>query len=291
MEAVPQALLAEVRDRYGVVADTGEAVGAGSASKLWRLDSKPPVVVRLSQYYTVPDQQWSCRVAAEFAGRVPEVIPALVGADGESVFVWQGQPVTVWPFVPGTPLDSQNLDQLRQAAGLLAQLHQAAHEFQGLSVGRLVERDDSEAEGLLPDRELDQWLRAWHANSGDQPVGWMHRDFFPGNVLCRDGQIVGLVDWDEAEWGPLINELASAVWEFAKSPSSDALVLEHAREFLAEYQRAGGPVRPSNALTPLMRERLRRDIAFWRRVQAADPVEDQAKVAAFRALRNVRLLP
>lgn len=291
MQALPETLLAEVRDRYGVVADSAEAISGGTASKLWRLDSEPSVVVRLSQYYQLPDQQWSCRVAAEFAGELSEVIPPLVGFDGEAVFSWQGRPITVWPFVMGERLDRRNRVELRQAARLLARLHMSARAFPSLGEGKPPERDDSEAERLLPDRELDRWLQSWRDHSDDRQAGWMHRDFFPGNVLCRDGQIVGLVDWDEVEWGPLTNELAWSVWEFGRSLAGDALDLDHALEFLSEYRRAGGPVRPTNDLIPLIRARLRSDIAFWRRVNAADPAEDRAKVAAFSALRHVSLVP
>ncbi|TCC24374.1 hypothetical protein [Kribbella sindirgiensis] len=67
--------------------------------------------------------------------------------------------------------------------------------------------------------------------------------------------------------------------------------LDHAQEFLSEYQQAGGPVRPSTALIPLIRARLRSGIAFWRRVQAADPAQDQAMTTAFETLRHVRWDP
>lgn len=288
MQTAPEALLAEVRDRYGIVADSAEAVGGGTASKLWRLHAEPSVVVRLSKYYPLADQRRSCRVAAEFASEIPEAIAPLKGSDGEAVFLWQGQPITVWPFVTGAPLDRQSPAERRQAARLLARLHKSAHAFPSLGEGKAPERDDTKAKQWLPDPELDEWLQSWQDRSDDQ-VGWIHRDFFPGNVLCRDGQIVGLVDWDEVEWSPLINELAWSVWEFGKSPAGDALVLDNALEFLSEYERAGGPVQPSSALIPLIRSRLRSGIAFWRGVQAADPAEDQAQVAAFSALRHVQL--
>ncbi|MBM7784907.1 phosphotransferase enzyme family protein [Tenggerimyces flavus] len=290
MQAIPEGLLSAVADRYGVVAGSAEALGGGSASKVWRLDSVPPVVVRVSQYYQLKDLQRSCRVADEFSRTIPEAIRPLVGTDGEPAFLWDGQPVTVWPFVDGLPLDRQDLTQLRQAARLLGRLHKAALECSGLGDGQAPDRDDSEAARLLPDAELDEWLRSWHDNqAAEEQIGWMHRDFFPGNILCRQGEIVGLVDWDEVEWGPLIAELAIAVWQFGKSPPGDTLLLDRALEFLTAYRQAGGPVQPSNSLIPLMRERLRRDIAFWRRVKAADPVEDEAKVSAFVSLRRVLL--
>lgn len=290
MAVLPEGLLAEVRDRYGIVADSGSPIDGGTASTLWRVDSDPAVVVRLVQYYQLADQRWSCRVAAEFARHIPEAVAPLTGSDGEAVFLWHGQPVTVWPFVAGTPLDRHNAAERRQAAHLLARLHTAARSLPHLGEGTASERDDTDAQRLLPDADLDAWLLA-RRDLRDEHVGWVHRDYFPGNVLCRDGRIVGLVDWDEVEWSPLINELAWSVWEFGKSSAGDSLVLDHATAFLAEYEVAGGPVRPSNDLIPLMRARLRTGIAFWRRVQAADPGEDAAQVAAFAALRDVRLVP
>ncbi|WP_141858501.1 hypothetical protein [Kribbella jejuensis] len=89
------------------------------------------MVIRLSQSgpaerianrsdYRLPEQQWSYSVAAEFAGKVPEVIAPLVASDGEAAFVWHGRPITVWPFVMGASLDRRNSVELRRAAHLLA---------------------------------------------------------------------------------------------------------------------------------------------------------------------------
>jgi aminoglycoside phosphotransferase (APT) family kinase protein len=294
MDAIPEGLLSAVGDRYGVAAEGAEALVGGTGSKVWRLDSVPRVVVRLSQYFQLEDLQRSCRIAGEFSGVVPEAIQPMIGSGGESAFLWDGQPVTVWPFVDGLPLDRQDLAQLRNVARLLARLHEAALSCRGLGDGRPPDRDESEAAHLLPDGELDQWLRSWHDNhAADEQVGWMHRDFFPGNILCRQGEIVGLVDWDEVEWGPLITELAWSVWEFGKSPTGDTLLLDRALEFLGAYRRAGGPIEPSNSLIPLIRDRLRRGVAFWSRVYAeghdVDPSDIQAMAAAFASLRGVRL--
>lgn len=287
MRAIPEGLLSEVRDRYEVVAGGVEALVGGTASILWRLDSDPPVVVRMSQYYQLEDLRWSCRVASEFAGMVPEAIRPLVGADGEPAFLWDGRPVTVWPFVDGQPLDRQDLAQLRQAARLLGRLHKAALGCPSLGEGAIPDRDDSEAASLLPDDELDEWLRSWRGRyAAEEQLGWMHRDFFPGNILYRQGEIVGLVDWDEVEWGPLSAELAWSVWEFGKSPTGDALLRDHALEFLTAYRQEGGPVRPSDTLIPLIRDRLRRSLAFWRRVQAIDPTDERPEVSAFESLRR-----
>ncbi len=225
---------------------------------------------------------------------IPEAIQPLVGSDGESAFLWGGHPVTVWPFVDGAPLNRQDLEQLRQAARFLGRLHKAALACPGLGDGQSPVRDDFDAVRLLPDGELDEWLRSWHdSDAAREQVGWMHRDFFPGNILCRQGMIVGLVDWDEVEWGPLITELAISVWEFGKSPTGDTLLLDPAMEFLTAYRQAGGPVQPSDSLIPLIRARLRHGVAFWSRLQAdgheVDHIDIQALASAFASLRRVRL--
>jgi Ser/Thr protein kinase RdoA (MazF antagonist) len=296
VDVTPEELLATVRDRYGVVAEASEArpLVGGTASKVWRLASAPPVVVRLSPYLPLKDLQRTCGVAGEFSRRVREATEPVAGSDGELAFLWDGQPVTVWPFVDGRPLDRLDLVLLQRAARLLARLHEAALARPGLGDGRPPDRDETEARRILPDDELDEWLRSWHDTwASDEQVGWMHGDFFPGNILCRQGEIVGLVDWDEAHWGPLVTELAWSVWEFGRSPTGDTLLPDRALEFLAAYRRAGGPVQPSNSLIPLIRDRLRRGVAFWRRVQAdgyqLDLAEDQARVAAFESLRHLRL--
>jgi aminoglycoside phosphotransferase (APT) family kinase protein len=293
MEAIPEGLLSAVGDRYGVEAGSARVLIGGTASKVWRLNSVPPVVVRLSQYYQLRDLQRTCRIAGEFSRAVPEAIQPLVGSDGTPAFLWNGEPVTVWPFVDGLPLDRQDLAQLRQAARLLARLHEAALTCPGLGDGQTPNRDESEAAHLLPDGELDEWLRSWHANNAaDEQIGWMHRDFFPDNILCRNGEIVGLVDWDEVEWGQLITELAWSVWEFGKSATGDTLLVDRALEFLTAYRRARGPVQPSDSLIPLLRDRLRRGVAFWSRIRADGydvDIDIHAMASAFASLRGVRL--
>lgn len=216
MQAIPEGLLSAASERYRVAPSSTAALSGGSASNVWRLDSVPPVVVRVSQYYQLKDLQRSCQVASAMSRMIPEAIAPLIGSDGEAAFLCDGLPVTVWSFVDGAPLDRQNLVQLRQAAGLLGRLHKAVLACPGLGDGQSPDRDDSAAVRLLPDGELDEWLRSWReGDAAREHVGWMHRDFFPDNILCRQQEIVGLVDWDEVEWGPMITELAISVWEFA----------------------------------------------------------------------------
>ncbi len=117
----------------------------------------------------------------------------------------------------------------------------------------------------------------------------MHGDFFWRNLLCRQGRIVGLIDWDDAWCGRLIIELAWATWEFGKSPEGDALRRDRATEFLTSYREAGGPAQPTTDLIPIIRERLRRDLAFFRRVAAmGHPIDPVGRAGEVRRLRLAR---
>ena len=49
------------------------------------------------------------------------------------------------------------------------------------------------------------WERAIEVFLGDVPahdVGFIHRDFHPGNVLWKTGRLTGVVDWQSASIGP-----------------------------------------------------------------------------------------
>jgi hypothetical protein len=122
----------------------------------------------------------------------------------------------------------------------------------------------------------------------------MHGDFFHGNILCgSSNRVAGLIDWDDAQHGPLITELASATWEFACAPDRDTLAIASARDFLTTYAQAGGPVQPCQDIVPLIRVRLRSSITFFRGLQARGHElnldNEQASIAAFTALRHLTL--
>jgi Ser/Thr protein kinase RdoA (MazF antagonist) len=250
--------------------------------------------VRISRYQELPDVIRTGRIADQLARTVPEVVAPLTDSAAETAFQWEGRPVSVWPFVEGRELDRHDAELIKQAARLLARLHRAGTGRPDDTGHRGIpgEGNAEAAAKLVPDRELDDWLRAWRdAASRDDPHGVMHGDFFWRNILCRDGSIVALIDWEEAWRGSFIIELAWSIWEFGKSPEGDALLPDRATEFLTAYRQAGGPAQPSSDLIPIVRERLRRDIAFFRWTASMghkiDSVDEQAKFDAFASLAHV----
>lgn len=297
---IPDDLAAELRHRYGLSGRTRDVASGLSASTMWRLDSAPPVMVRVSEHWPPLDQvQRSCAVAASFARVMTQVPAPLVGLDGAPAFLWHERPVAVWPFIDGHLLDRDDPAQRRLAARLLADLHRAALNVDGPSPDPTVATyatrpPEPTPEGVPADPELDDWLHNWRNRSRIRELhGWMHGDYFHGNIICGGNAVAGLIDWDDAQHGPLITELAAATWEFACTPARDTLAIEDVRDFLTTYARAGGPVRPCQDIIPLIRVRLRGSISFFRRLQAhghiLDIANERAGIAAFTSLRHLSL--
>ena len=68
---------------------------------------------------------------AHAAERLPEAVPPLAADDGETVFLFDGHPISLSPFVEGDWLDREDLDQVQASARLLARLHAAMADWRG----------------------------------------------------------------------------------------------------------------------------------------------------------------
>lgn len=59
----------------------------------------------------------------------------------------------------------------------------------------------------------------------------LHGDFWPGNVLCRDGRIVAVIDWEDAKTGDPLADLANSRLEILWAFGRDAM-----HNFTQHYQ-------------------------------------------------------
>jgi len=63
------------------------------------------------------------------------------------------------------------------------------------------------------------------------PSGLLHGDFWPGNTLWRDGQLVGIIDWEDAAFGDPLADVANGrleiLWAFG---------IEAMQHFTQQYQ-------------------------------------------------------
>ncbi|WP_194835539.1 phosphotransferase enzyme family protein [Nocardia sp. XZ_19_369] len=238
----------------------GERLHGGEESAAYRVGD---VVVRIGALDRDPAEvEWCNSIAVATARTVPEAVAPLPRADGSTVQLVAGRPITVWPLIEGQWASSEDPVQFAEAARLLARVHRALADHRPpprpkqsfLEIGL-----DGAPSPELPDPDLDRWLAEFSRTARPHPL---HGDYYEGNLLARDGHVTAVLDWDEALVAAPEVELASAALEFADVLGRD---LADAREFVDHYHAEGGTVGQLDdlALAQLMRHRLRREAVYF----------------------------
>jgi aminoglycoside phosphotransferase (APT) family kinase protein len=125
-------------------------------------------------------------------------------------------------FAPASPTD-----MLHQMATQLARIHRSAitSEFGFLrrrndSVGRTVLQSPARLDGTLDEPRLRSALTAlwpWPQYNAD---ALLHGDYWPGNLLWKGGKLVAVLDWEEAEVGDPLADVAVSrldiLWAFGE---------------------------------------------------------------------------
>ncbi len=143
-----------------------------------------------------------------------------------------GQPCDrfAWPWmiatwIDGVPGDELELEHYGHTASTLAtflrQLHAPApsdapqNPYRGVP---LVDRTTSLEERLPKVRDhvdiestIELWHRALDAPAWEGPLLWTHGDFHPGNLVYRDGELVGVVDFGDLGAGDPATDLAGGL--------------------------------------------------------------------------------
>jgi aminoglycoside phosphotransferase (APT) family kinase protein len=139
-----------------------------------------------------------------------------------------GTPCVVIEFIEGqtefAPVDLQSF--IAQFAAQLARLHQVDRstldlpflkDLNAVIAQRLSERPDVLDETLSEGRVRDALEAAWPWAQHNAPV-LLHGDYWPGNLLWREGQLAAVVDWEDAIIGDPLADVAIArletLWAF-----------------------------------------------------------------------------
>ncbi|GGS62324.1 phosphotransferase enzyme family protein [Nonomuraea spiralis] len=268
----------------------GGRLHGGEESAAYRLGDR---VLRIGPAVRgVAESEWCHAVARHAAAALPEAVAPLTTAEGATVVVVDGRPISCWPYVEGDWPDSDVPAQREAGARLLARLHRA---LAGCRTGpRPVPAfqesglygDPPEDAAGLPDPALDRWLARFHAG---HPVRHpLHGDFYTGNTLARDGRIVAVLDWDETFVGAPELELAAAALEWGDDVTGPS------KEFVAAYHEEGGTAAPldDESLAQLVRHKLRREYAYFHKAARSGVAHDaedleyhRARVELFHRLR------
>lgn len=126
--------------------------------------------------------------------------------NGQALHELAGRPACLIEFLTGVSVTTPTTEHCHSVGQALAQLHLAAADFpqarpNDLSVDgwrRLASAVRANADSISPglrslvDSALTDITRAWPS---ELPSGAIHADLFPDNVLVRDDEVTGLIDF------------------------------------------------------------------------------------------------
>ena len=270
-----------------------QKLDGGYECDVWQVDS---LIVRICpEWRTDGELRWVYDLVAHCAQHIPQVIAPIKTKDGEDFIRIDNRPVLVFPYIDGSG-DSM---LIAESARMLANIHKTAMRWLQRQPPRPASHQSApqvlsmeHIPDYIKDPELDTWLDTVYAEM-PKTMGVIHGDFYRGNILCKDGQITGIIDWDECRVGPIIEEVAWSMWEFCQIESRDDLDMEKTRIFLQAYQEvnSGLPSTEYQAIIPLIRSHLRYEIL---RSLAAEQNgydwDEDYRQQEIRAFKNLRLL-
>jgi aminoglycoside phosphotransferase (APT) family kinase protein len=150
-------------------------------------------------------------------------------------------PYLVIEYVEGEPMIAPaDLDDFaRQLAAQLAKIHalhgsRADLSFLPRQAERLA-RTSAARPSILNDSLDVERIRevlepVWPLPQTNEPV-LLHGDFWPGNILCREGRIAAVIDWEEAEIGDPLSDVAISRLDLLWAFGMDAM-----HDFTARYK-------------------------------------------------------
>jgi aminoglycoside phosphotransferase (APT) family kinase protein len=207
-------------------------VAEGFDNSLWRLGDD--LVVRVPRRasaveLTLNELRWLPVIAARVSLRTP--LPLLAGVPHEG-FPW---PWSITSWIDGVSGDEFDLDDNAHSAIAMAtflrQIHVDAppdaprNPFRGVA---LSTRTDVVFERLAQVRDIvgdDYLLPLWEecvsAPRWSGPPQWLHGDFHPGNIVYRDGELVGVIDFGDLCAGDPATDLAGGLMSLPLSALDD----------------------------------------------------------------------
>ena len=146
-------------------------------------------------------------------------------------------PYVVIEFIEGAPAfnPTDPDDLMLQLATHLAQIHRVDATKLDLaflpSLGKGFGPRPAILDHTLDEGQIRDRLESIWPISPQNRASLLHGDFWPGNVLCRDGRIVAVIDWEDAKTGDPLADLANSRLEILWAFGRDAM-----HSFTQHYQ-------------------------------------------------------
>ena len=176
------------------------------------------------------------------AGQIPDKA-------GNRVGVYQGKPFSLFEFLDGEPIESPDVQHQAQMIKAAANLQRLTNGCQppyaeyrwNYDTELCSELAQVEAQKLGTEDAFEKF--AWVEDQlsalelpGDCPKGVCHCDFHFSNVLFKDDRMVGLIDFDDANYTYLGFDLVGLIDYWAWSHQADGLNFEKARWIADSYE-------------------------------------------------------
>jgi aminoglycoside phosphotransferase (APT) family kinase protein len=149
----------------------------------------------------------------------PAVVLAYI--EGETVFALADIP----DLLPQFARQLAAIHRIDRASHDIAFLPDHAAHWGSIIGHRPARLDDSLSEGRIRDALEAAW--PWTQRNTSC---LLHGDYWPGNILWRDGQLVGIVDWEDAAIGDPLADIAISRLDLLWAFGMDAMV-----RFTCEY--------------------------------------------------------
>jgi len=185
----------------------------------------------------------------EFLIKLNTVIPCclpLKTKQNKNFLVFKDKMVALFYFIEGQPITKVNIENIKQIACYLGKLH-------SYSFGKRLDRksridlnfyynniDFSKIDIDMRHKEiiLTAYNRIKDIDYNHLPFGVIHNDIFPDNVFIDNNNIVGILDFNEAQTGPFIFDLAIVINYWIKiynlDKAKETLFID---TFLLEYEK------------------------------------------------------
>ncbi len=172
----------------------------GQHAATWRVDTASPALTLVVRQFPAGDSAGACEVRVLRAlDGLGGLAPVLLGNDLDRR--WSGCPTTLISWLDGhadiTPDDPDAW--ATQLGHTLASVHEVPSDRLS-ALPRLFEGRGGTREHL--EGPLAPWIRSGWAQITAAPEVLTHSDYWSGNVVWRDGVLVGIVDWSGAARGP-----------------------------------------------------------------------------------------
>jgi aminoglycoside phosphotransferase (APT) family kinase protein len=188
----------------------------------------------------VPEVRWSSASEDEFGA--PFIV--MTRLEGVSYIIWEPDQCFERASLPGFWIE---------AANVLAQIHALDHRslLAGWELPTSLPAELERWSALIRHSEASGWQEILRELSvalrlstpTDGPIGLIHGDFQPGNILFAEETITGIIDWDLAAIGPQGLDMGwylmmadSDNWNAAWRPVGPA----SRADIVAAYARSGG---------------------------------------------------